>query len=358
MLSASDEVRAAIDAAGGAIRFDEFMGIALYGEHGFYATTGRAGRRGDFITSPEVGPLFGTVIARWIESEHQRLGEPEDFSIIECGAGPGSLARAVLAAAPRWRHHYTAVEVSEPQRQQHPEDVRSLRTMPSAPSVPVMNGVIIANELLDNLPFRLAVFDGGWREAMVSVGRDGELVEATTASDPAWSFLPIAASHGARVPIEEQASAWVTAAQRLLRQGTVIVFDYCTAHTGELAGQPWRNWLRTYRSHERGGHYLRDPGSQDITAQVCLDQLPAPSTFETQKDFLERWGIDALVDEGRAAWAASAARPDLAALTMRSRVRESEALVEPRGLGSFGVVSWRAGSNPVAPGEVPIRHEK
>ena len=59
MHSASDEVEAAIVAAGGAIRFDEFMRIALYGDHGFYTTGGQAGRRGDFITSPEIGPLFG-----------------------------------------------------------------------------------------------------------------------------------------------------------------------------------------------------------------------------------------------------------------------------------------------------------
>lgn len=355
MLSASDEVRAAIDAAGGAIRFDEFMRIALYGEHGFYSTTGRAGRRGDFITSPEVGPLFGTVLARWIESEHRRLGEPEDFSLIECGAGPGSLARAVLAAAPRWRHHYTAVEISAPQLQQHPEGVRSL---PSISSIPVGSGVVIANELLDNLPFRLAVFEGRWREAVVSLGRGGELVEATMAGDPAWGFLPVAASHGARVPIQEQASAWVTSAQRLLHNGTVIVFDYCTERTAELSAQPWRNWLRTYRSHDRGGHYLRDPGSQDITAQVCVDQLPAPSTFETQSDFLRRWGIDDLVEEGRAAWAASAARPDLAALSMRSRVREAEALLDPLGLGFFGIISWRVESVRDLSGQLIVGHEK
>ena len=62
-------IRAAIDAAGGAIRFDEFMRLALYGEHGFYSDVGRAGRRGDFITSPEVGPLFGAVVARFIDAE-------------------------------------------------------------------------------------------------------------------------------------------------------------------------------------------------------------------------------------------------------------------------------------------------
>lgn len=347
MPSASDEVRAAIDAAGGAIRFDEFMGIALYGEHGFYATTGQAGRRGDFITSPEVGPLFGAVLARWMESEHRRLGEPDDFTIIECGAGPGSLARAVLAAAPRWRDHYVAVEISKPQREQHPAGVRSL---PGLAEVSLLSptsarsGVVIANELLDNLPFRLAVFDGAWREAVVCVGRGGQLVESTVAGDPAWSFLPAAAPHGARVPVQEQARDWVTSAERLLNRGTVIAFDYCTARTEELTGQPWRSWLRTYRSHDRGDHYLRDPGSQDITAQVCVDQLPSPSTFESQSDFLQRWQINDLVEEGRSAWAASAARPDVAALTMRSRVREAEALMDPSGLGMFGAISWRVRS--------------
>jgi SAM-dependent MidA family methyltransferase len=347
VLSASDEVRAAIDAAGGAIRFDEFMRLALYGEHGFYSTTGRAGRRGDFITSPEVGPLFGTVLARWIESEHRRLGEPDDFTIIECGAGPGSLARAVLAAAPRWRNHYVAVEISERQVQQHPEGVVSL---PMLPAVAVGSGVVIANELLDNIPFRLALFDGVWREAVVSIGRHGELVEATEAGDPTWSFLPETAPHGARVPIQDQARDWVTSARRSLLQGTVLVFDYCTACTAELVGQPWRSWLRTYRSHDRGVHYLRDPGSQDITAQVCVDQLPSPSSFESQNDFLQRFGVNDLVEEGRRAWAAAAARPDLAALTMRSRVREAEALLEASGLGMFGTIAWRVESGDIAAG--------
>jgi SAM-dependent MidA family methyltransferase len=339
--SASDEIRAAIVAAGGAIRFDEFMRIALYGEHGFYTTSGRAGRRGDFITSPEVGPLFGLVLTRWIEAEWHRVGEPDDFTIVECGAGPGTLARAVLAAAPTWRDHYVAVEVSEPQRRQHPDGVQSL---PELPAVDPMSGVVIANELLDNLPFRLAVFDGSWREVMVSLGRGSQLEEHAVAADPAWDWLPTRAAHGARLPIQDDAAAWVAAARRSLCRGSVIVFDYCTQSTASLAGQPWRDWLRTFRAHGRGLHYVREPGSQDITAQVCLDQLPPPLVVESQSDFLRRWGIDELVDVGQRAWAAAAAKPDVAAMTMRSRTREAEALLDPLGLGAFGVVSWPAAS--------------
>ena len=336
MPSASDEVAAAIVAAGGAIRFDEFMRIALYGEHGFYTSGGQAGRRGDFITSPEVGPLFGAVLAQWIDSEFRRLGEPDDFTIVECGAGPGTLARGVLAAAPHWRDRYIAVEISELQRVQHPDGVVSSAELPSGS----FSGVVIANELLDNLPFRLAVHDGGWREVAVSLGRHSDLVESTMAPDPTWQWLPVGAQHGTRLPIETGAATWVAAARRLLRQGTVIAFDYCTTATAELVGRPWREWLRTYRRQGRGEHYLRDPGGQDITAQVCLDQLPLPTSIELQAVFLSRLGIDELVEQGRQAWSVAAARPDVAALMMRSRAREADALLDPRGLGAFHVVSW------------------
>ena len=338
MPSASDELQAAIGAAGGAIRFDEYMHLALYGAHGFYTSGGQAGRRGDFITSPEIGPLFGAVLARWIDAEWRRLGEPDDFTIVECGAGPGTLARAVLSAAPRWRDRYVMVEVSEQQRRLHPEAVRSLPAVPSAPARP---GVVIANELLDNLPFRLAVFDGGWREVTVSLGRGSDLVETTQAPDDAWDWLPRDVAHGTRLPIQDAAAAWVEEARRLLSQGSVTVFDYCTARTAELADRPWREWLRTYRAQGRGEHYLRIPGGQDITAQVCLDQLPSGQVIESQVDFLRRWSIDSLVEEGRRAWAAAAAFRDVAALTMRSRAREADALLDPAGLGAFSVVSWQ-----------------
>ena len=342
MPSAADDLRAAIAAAGGGIPFSRFMDIALYGNHGFYVSGGSAGRRGDFITSPEVGPLFGTVLAGWIDAEWERLGSPAEFTVVEAGAGPGTLARSVLAAAPRCSGalRYVAVETSAAQRECHPEGVESVATMPAR----VDHGVIIANELLDNLPFSLWVHDEGWREAHVTVSGDG-FAEVLRAGEPTFPLKP-GAPHGARVPVQTAAAGWLRDALGSLAHGSVLVLDYCTARTVEAAAMPWREWLRTYAGHGRGGHYLRNPGTQDITAQVMIDQLAAvrePDAVRSQSQFLQRWGIDDLVSEGIRVWRENAAAPTLAAMRMRSRVSESEALLDPSGLGAFTVLEWRTG---------------
>jgi SAM-dependent MidA family methyltransferase len=342
--TAADSIRAAIDDAGGALRFDHYLDLALYGPGGFYTSGGRAGRRGDFITSPEVGPLFGTVLCRALDAWWRDLGEPDDFTVVELGAGPGTLARSVLAAAPSCLQppasRYLAVEISADQRERHPDGVISTAEWPTGP----VTGVVVANELLDNLPFRLFVFDGGWREAFVVAAPDGRFAEVLREPDSVPSVLPPTAAHGARVPVQDSAGAAVASACGMLTSGRVVVIDYCAAATGLLAQRPWREWLRTYRGHERGEHYLRSPGSQDITVDVAIDQLVAtvgePDAVRSQSQFLQRWGIDALVDEGRAVWEANAGRPDLAAMKMRSRIAESAALLDPSGLGNFTVLEW------------------
>lgn len=335
------------------MRFDHFMQTALYGEQGFYVKprplgagersgranerTGRAGRRGDFLTSPEVGPLFGAVLARALDAWWREMGEPDPFVVVDAGAGPGTLARAVLAARPECGDvlRYVAVEVSADQRASHPAGVESRSQLPTAP----LRGVIIANELLDNLPFRLFVFDSGWKEAFVA--HDGaRFVEVLRQCAPLPSVLPETAPHGARAAVCDAAARWVGTALSLVTSGRLVVVDYATT-TQSMTERPWREWLRTYSEHRRGDHYLSSVGEQDITVEVPLDQLPTPNAVSSQADFLRRHGIETLVAQGKEAWQHQTGAPDLAAMMMRSRVREAEALLDPTGLGAFSVVEWR-----------------
>ena len=324
--------------AGGAISFENFMDLALYSPNGFYTKTGRAGRRGgDFITSPEVGPLFGAVLARALDAWWKELGSPSRFDVVECGAGPGTLARSILAAQPECAHalHYVAVEVSASQRAMHPQGVESRETMPDGPII----GVVLANELLDNLPFRLFVFDNQWQEAFVEE-RDGKFLEVLRTPKIIPACLPKTAPLGSRAPVQDAAASWVRDCLSKIDHGRLLLFDYCSSSTSEIALTPWREWLRTYHDQDRGNHYLIEPGSQDITAQVMLDQLPVGFTASTQAAFLKQWGIDELVREGNAYWENMKTAPDVAAMKMRSRVSESEALCDSVGLGSFEVIEW------------------
>jgi len=331
----------------GPLRFSAFMDAALYDdEAGFYASGGRAGRGGDFLTSVEVGPLFGAVVARAIDRWWDELGRPAPFTIVDAGAGPGTLARAVLAASSECARagalDYVAVERSDAQRAGHPTGITSSATMPAAP----ITGVVIANELADNLPFDIAVWDGGWRLATVG-WQSGRFVEllAPMPDDlaPLAACLPVKAAHGARAPLAVGAASWLRDALNRVARGRVVLIDYA-ATTATLAARPWRDWLRTYRGHERGAHPLLDPGTQDITADVPLDQCAAvlrpPDTSSTQAAFLNRHGINELVAEGKRIWAERAHIGDLIAMQARSRLRESDALTDPAGLGAFTVAEW------------------
>ncbi len=369
----------------GPLPFDEFCELALYGPGGFFSAGRGAGRRGgDFLTSPEVGPLFGAVVARALDAEWVRLGRPDPFVVVEVGAGRGALARAVVDAAPQCgpAMRYVGVERSARLRagaeellelepasdlfaevlvddEGHRQGVAGRGPVVAFhDSVPVgpFVGVVLANELLDNLGVRLfertgSVADVRWDEVRVALSdpAEGELTELLVPALPSITeevaTLAPAAAVGARVPLQHRAGAWLGTALGLLERGRVVVLDYA-ATTPELARRPPEEWLRTYSGGVRGEHPLHAPGSQDITCEVAVDQLARvhrPDLDRPQADWLAVHGLDDLVTEGRAVWAERAAIGDLTALRARSRVTEAEALRDPTGLGGFRVLEWVVG---------------
>ena len=360
----------------GPVRFDAAVDALLYGDGGFFASGSGAGRRADFLTSPEVGPLFGAVVARALDAEWERLGRPDPFVVVEAGAGRGALARAILDAAPAClaATRYVCVERSavlrgrvdelvpvEPSANvfgavvhgDDPDDDASViagtgpvvAVLDELPLVPI-TGVVVANELLDNLPFRLVERTPvGWSEVLVGV--DGDvLVEVlvaapTEASREAARLAPDAVT-GARLPLQREASIWLRRALALLERGRLIVIDYADT-SPSLAARPQDEWLRTYRTHGRGGSPLSSPGEQDVTCEVALDQLARvrrPDIDRSQSEWLVAHGVDELVDAARAAWHERAHIGDLEALRHRSRVSEGDALTDATGLGAFRVLEW------------------
>lgn len=330
---------------------------ALYGPGGFYTRGGGAGRRRDFLTSPEIGPLFGAVVARAVDEAWHRWERPDPWVVVEGGAGAGALAAAVLAARPACAPvlRYVAVEASAPLRAAAVSRLSGLCAENGAvvvsdqlPVGPVA-GVVVANELLDNLPFdvfrkgpdgwlevRVAAVTGGWAE-----------VDAAAPADVAAHLDALAprAPVGGRVPWQSAAGRWLRAALALLDRGDVIVADYGRT-TAELAADP-AGWLRTYRRGGHGGDPLDHLGEQDITADVAYDQLglvaPAPRV-EHQGEWLDRHGLADLERAAIAAWRGRAAVGDLEALRARSRVGEAATLRDSGGLGGFRILTWQVGT--------------
>ena len=278
-----------------------------------------------------MGPLFGRLVAEALDREWERCGRPDHFALVDAGAGPGTLARAVAAAEPRCRGvlDYIALERSGAQRERHPEWVRSTAEMPDGP----ITGMVLANELLDNLAFQpLLAVDGRWFDA--AVDRVGERLQVVP-GDPAVDGPDDVDQPG--YIAQREVAGWIAKALAMVERGVVVMIDYARLASRDVE-------VRTYRGHERGDDPLVALGTQDITVDVDLEQLRArrlaPDKISTQTEWLEELGLPAMVDEGRELWARGAAEGGLEALAGRSRILEAEALCDPAGLGAFTVAQW------------------
>ncbi|HEX6596650.1 MAG TPA: SAM-dependent methyltransferase, partial [Acidimicrobiales bacterium] len=222
--------------------------------------------------------------------------------------------------------------------------VTALDELPVGP----FEGVVVANELLDNLAFRLLERGegGGWSEVRVTAELEECLVEAPEAvaaeADRLVGAAPADLAAGARIPLQHAAGAWLRAALAGLLRGRVVVFDYADT-TPSMARRPWTDWVRTYRAHGRGGPPLADLGEQDVTCEVAVDQLAslAPLAVDrSQADFLRAYGVDDVTEAARRRWHERAHVGDLEALKSRSTVTEAAALTDLSGLGAFRVLEW------------------
>ncbi len=332
----------------GPIPFDEFMEIALYDPDDGYFSTGslRSEKAGDFLTSPEVSPLFGETLARYVDQERRRIGEP--FELVEVAAGSGSLLGPLLKTidVEAW-----AVEASPAARRALGAVLPEQRVQSEMPFR--IRGVVIGNELVDNLPMALAQrVDGAWRERWVDAeGEEGlALVDANPRPEVVEWLGPHAGEvlDGGWVEVQLAAGVWVREALDRLEEGSVVLFDY--GDTAEnLLPRRQDGTLRTYRAHHLGPHPLDEPGETDITADVNFSALAAAAEeagafveLHRQDDFLTGLGLrERLTELRHAELDAARSGDEMGRLRLRTLKTEAETLLHPRGLGDFRVLVAR-----------------
>jgi SAM-dependent MidA family methyltransferase len=332
----AERVRAAIEDHG-PIGFDEYMELTLYGPGGFFEAP-PVGSSGHFVTSPHVHPfVFAHCLRDAILDAWFALGEPDPLPLVELGAGDGTLAAALLSAfgeLPVPRPSYTGVEISAGARDEL--RARGLARASRLSELEPFEGVVVANEVLDNLPF-LPVRGRADGPAEVRVGLEGDaLVEIelpwSNASVPPPPLRP-----GEETSVPVGVFALLEEVARLLHRGYVLVIDY-----GSVRGPAGP--VHGYREHRQVADVIAHPGGTDVTAGVDLSLVAEHARslglrpFEpvTQSQAIaalghDRW--DRTMRERQAALQ-SAGRGSEAFGVWEARHR-ARLLADPSGLGAF-----------------------
>jgi SAM-dependent MidA family methyltransferase len=297
-------IHAAIERAGGWLPFDRYMALALYAPGLGYYSSGRPtfgtlpASGSDFVTAPELSPLFGQALARQIA---QALEGSATDEIWEFGAGSGALAGQLLDALGPGVQRYTIVDLSGALRARqverlaaHRAKVRWVDELPAE-----LAGVIVGNEVLDAMPVQLLHFDGEqWFERGVVARGD----------DYAWQDRPTplrpppqgaACAPGTVTEIHPQAQAYIATLAERLRRGAAFFVDYGFPQAEYYHPQRRGGTLMCHRAHRADTDPLADVGLKDITAHVDFTAIALAAQdagldvlgYTSQARFLMNCGI-------------------------------------------------------------------
>ena len=304
--------------AKGRLTFAEFMDVALYHPtYGYYNRPEMTiGQGGDFYTSPMVHPIFGACIGRQVFEFWTLLGRPEEFFLLEMGAGVGTLAVDLLKAAKQHDAFFSAIryhiveqgEALRGRQREHAEanglgeKISWHETLDEVQGGQV--GVILTNELFDALPVhRLWKTAEGFVEYYITAGTDGFAEAAGPLSDPALLDLIDEESRaqlpeGDRFVVCPAAGEVIAKMSGLLEKGFVLTIDYGDIAPDVHLKHRQADGIRAFYK-QRLGEPLERAGEQDLTADVDFTQLILRGEeaglhrvgFTTQMNFLGGNGI-------------------------------------------------------------------
>ena len=307
---AAAAVRADIKQSGGWIPFSRYLEIVLHEPHcGFYGS-GRVqfGLRGDFITAPVLSPLFGQMLAQQAAEVIQNSAP----CILELGGGDGALANAIISAlhnpsAPT-SISYTILETSHALRTRQQT---ALQKWDATPSINItwtdtlpksFCGIIIANEVLDSLPFALCAHrNGKWFERGVEVDKGGALCwrEQAASDDLLPRLQSLAVPDNYETEINLRAEALVRTLCQNLQHGAALFVDYGFGRAEYYHPQRTNGTLMCHRRGQMDDAPLESPGDKDITAHVDFSAIAEAALeggaqlagYVSQAQFLLNCGI-------------------------------------------------------------------
>ena len=303
-------IGASMQRAGGWLPFDRFMALALYAPGmGYYANASRKfghlpSSGSDFVTAPELTPLFGQALAVQVGEALERTGTDE---VWEFGAGSGALALQLLEALGPRVGRYRIVDLSGTLRERQQRtlakfgaQVEWLDALPEA-----MRGVVVGNEVLDAMPVQLLVRKGGaWFERGVVAG--------TPPVAWAWEDRPtdlrppveIEGGHDYLTEIHPQAEAFVATLADRLVQGAAFFVDYGFPESEYYHPQRHMGTVMCHQGHKADSDPLAAVGDKDITAHVDFTGIALAAQdagmsvlgYAGQGRFLINCGLPALAD--------------------------------------------------------------
>ena len=305
-MTLTDRIHAEIAAAGGWLPFDRFMSLALYEPGLGYYSGGRRkfgqmpSEGSDFVTAPEMSPLFGRALARQLA---QALKASGCSDVVEFGAGSGALAAQLIAeldALGAGLARYRIVELSADLRERQRERlahwgdrVEWLDALPE-----VLEAVVIGNEVLDAMPVQLLAFDGhAWHERGVASSGEGFVFEDrdTRLRPP----LETGIVPGTVTEIHPQAEAFVATLARTLKRGAAFFIDYGFPEGEYYHPQRRGGTLMCHQAHQADADPLVAVGDKDITAHVNFTGIALAGQdaglvvlgYTSQANFLLNCGI-------------------------------------------------------------------
>lgn len=307
-------VRAEIERAGGWTAFADYMQAVLYAPGlGYYAAGARKfGASGDFVTAPELTPLFGQALASSLAPVVRSVADAE---VIELGPGTGRLAADVLqalAARDSLPQRYCLLEVSPDLRERQralletevPELMPRIAWLDRVPAR--WRGVVLANEVLDAVPPHVIVRSGSsWFERGVALATDGTLVLADRPLDSgslrslAQRRFPVSGDYASEINLA--AEALVMSLARHCERGALYIVDYGYPASEYYHPERAQGTVMVHYRHRSLTDPLFHPGLADVTSHVDFSAIAhagvaggmSVAGYSTQAAFLVEAGIAA-----------------------------------------------------------------